>query len=113
MMERRAFIAGSLGLLAAPLAAEAQPTARAYRVGFITLNPATSGTGPPVLEALRKALTELGYNEGKNLTLEVRFADGRQERLAEFAQELLSRAPTLVRINTGEVAYAKCMNTPG
>ena len=69
-MDRRAFLAGAAALLAAPLAAEAQPIARAHRVGLLSLNPMTPGPAGPTLVALREGLKELGYTEGKNLTLE-------------------------------------------
>jgi putative ABC transport system substrate-binding protein len=108
-MDRRRFLVTSVaGIFAAPPAVEAQATARAYRIGFLTLNAATSGTGPAVLDALRQALKELGYNEGKNLTLEARFADGRPERLAGFAQELLRlRGEVLVTLGTPATVTAR------
>ena len=48
------------GFLIAPLAAEAQPTGKIYRIGV--LSPGTAPPGP--LEALRQGLRELGYDEG-------------------------------------------------
>jgi putative tryptophan/tyrosine transport system substrate-binding protein len=112
-MDRRRFVVTALaGALVPPPAVEAQPTARAYRVGFVTLNAATSGTGPPVLDALRQALKELGYNEGKNFTLEARFADGRPERLTGFAQELLRlRSEVVVTLGTPATVAARDATT--
>jgi putative ABC transport system substrate-binding protein len=112
-MDRRRFLVISLtGALAAPGGAAAQPTARTRRVGFLTLNAETSGTGPVTREALRQALKELGYDEGKNLALEVRFADGRRELLAGFALELLrSRVEVIVTLGTPATVAARDATT--
>ena len=60
-MDRRTFIGTfSGGLLAAPLAAEAQSAGKVYRIGV--LSPGAAPPGP--LEALRQGLRELGYDEG-------------------------------------------------
>ena len=85
-MNRRAFI-GFLasGLLAAPLAAEAQPAARTARIGFLwggTLNPSA-------LREFEDALRELGWVSGRNITIEHRAAEGRSERLPQLAAELV------------------------
>lgn len=74
-MEGRAFIgmvAG--GLLASPLAGEAQPPVRVWRLGF--LGPGSYSSGDPRVEALRLGLRELGYTEGRNLAFEFRWAGG-------------------------------------
>src|SRR6202035_3128346 len=62
-MDRRAFI-GSLagGLLAAPLAAEAQPAGKVWRIGF--LGPGSAEGYTDLLQGLRTRLHELGYVEG-------------------------------------------------
>jgi len=87
-MDRRAFISGIAGgLLAAPLAAEAQPTGKVYRIGFIlTATPNETGH---LLKALNEGLRELGYVEGRNVVFERRYAEGRQERLPALAAELV------------------------
>src|SRR5260370_34404694 len=92
-MDRRAFI-GSLGggLLAAPLAAEAQPTGKAYRIGYLSI-----ASGPsPRTEALRQGLRELGYIEGKNITIEYRFAQEKVDRLRALATELVDLKVDLI-----------------
>jgi ABC-type uncharacterized transport system substrate-binding protein len=69
-MERRAFISGiTLGLLAAPLAAEAQQAGRVYRIGLFHVG---LDHVPPALYGLREGLKELGYEEGKNLRWDFR-----------------------------------------
>jgi len=78
-MDRRVFI-GTLagGLLAAPLAAEAQQAAKVARIGFLTGNLAAS---PHVVEAFLRGLRNLGYVEGRNVVIEYRDAEGKFERL--------------------------------
>jgi putative ABC transport system substrate-binding protein len=63
-------------LVAAPLAADAQPTGKVYRIGFI-LAAAANETGH-LMKALNEGLRELGYVEGRNVVFERRFAEGRQ-----------------------------------
>lgn len=84
-MNRRDTLRALLALLAAPLTALAQAPQHA-RVGWLSSAPPT----PVFLSALLlSALRELGWVEGRNLTLERRFADGRQERLPDLAAELV------------------------
>jgi len=99
---RRTFI-GTLagGLLAAPLAADAQQARGMRRIGW--LSPASAAEGLPNLEALRAGLRELGYVEGQNITIEARWADGRSERLPQLAAELV-RLPVDVLCTAGSPA---------
>jgi putative ABC transport system substrate-binding protein len=90
---RLAFCAlGAFGLLAAPLA-EAQPT-RIYRIGFLSV--ANSSSMAPRVDAFRQGLRELGYVEGKNITIEFRWADGRNERLRGLASDLAQLKVSIV-----------------
>jgi putative ABC transport system substrate-binding protein len=76
------------GLLAAPLASFARQPAKIARVGF--LYPGfPDGVGSVGLRALRDGLHELGYVEGKNLQLELRWGEGKIERLPALAAELV------------------------
>ena len=86
-MRRRAFLAGAVGYLATPLAAEAQPKDSLPRVGHLFVIP--SSATAHLREAFRQGLRELGYVEGQNLIIEFRSADGRAERLPELATELV------------------------
>jgi putative ABC transport system substrate-binding protein len=91
-MKRRTFISGiTFGLLAAPLAAEAQQAAKVARLGFLALNPAAN---PHLHEAFRQGLRDLGYVEGRNLVIEYRSAEGKPERLPALAAELDRRRRT-------------------
>ena len=83
-----------LGLVAAPLAAEAQPAGPVYRVGFIFLtSPVSEMAGPEPVHYLARtfvqALRALGYVEGQNLILERRSAEGQNERLGGLVAELV------------------------
>jgi putative ABC transport system substrate-binding protein len=78
----------ALGFLLAPLCADAQQPTKVYRIGW--LHPGLSHPAPhPSLEVFRQGLRELGYVEGQNLVTEYRFAEGRDERLADLAAELV------------------------
>jgi putative ABC transport system substrate-binding protein len=86
-MDRRAFIgvvAG--GLLAAPLAARAQQGGKVYRIGILEAIPAEQNAAN--LAALRRGLRDLGYAEGRNLTIEYRSAEGRSDQFPVLASEL-------------------------
>ena len=90
-----------LSLLAASLAAQAQPREKIPLVGV--LRP-TSPTDP-LTEAFRQGLRDLGYVEGYNMRLEYRFAEGQSERLPALAAELV-RLPVDVLVTDGPGALA-------
>jgi putative tryptophan/tyrosine transport system substrate-binding protein len=84
MLSRRRFLGlMNAGLLTAPLAAEAQPSAKIWRVGVLRLGRAET------TETLRQALRDLGYVEGRNLVIEDRTTDGRLDRLSGLAAQLV------------------------
>jgi putative ABC transport system substrate-binding protein len=86
-MRRRQFIT-LLGVTAVawPLAPKAQQSAKAARIGFLDLAPATARSSR--VEALLAGLRNLGYVEGKNIVIEFRWAE-RVEQLPELAAELV------------------------
>jgi putative tryptophan/tyrosine transport system substrate-binding protein len=86
-MDRRAFLAGAVALLAAPLAAEAQQAGKVPRIGYLATNLAAA---LHLLEAFRQGLRDLGYVEGRNLVIEYRSAEGKPERLPALAAELVA-----------------------
>jgi ABC-type uncharacterized transport system substrate-binding protein len=88
MMDRRAFLAGTGAvLLAAPLAAEAQPGGKVYRIGWLDMR-SPSGARSEI-EVFTQAMRELGWAEGKNIALDFRFAELKSERLPELAVEIV------------------------
>jgi ABC-type uncharacterized transport system substrate-binding protein len=107
-MDRREFL-GALagGLLAAP-AAEAQPTGKVYHIGMLERTPAA--TNAANLDGFRQGLRELGYVEGKNLVIEYRSADGRDDRYLTLATELVRLKPDLI-LTRGTPAALAAKNT--
>jgi putative ABC transport system substrate-binding protein len=86
-MDRRRFTASMVGaVLCAPLAAEAQQAGKIYRIGFLWESPAVF---PDAIEAFRQGLRDLGYVEGRNIAIEYRWAEGKPERMREFAEDLV------------------------
>jgi putative tryptophan/tyrosine transport system substrate-binding protein len=92
----------ALSLLWTPLAAEAQPATPVSRIGLLRSGNPPAGPDPN-LEAFRQGLRDLGYAEGQNLVLEVRYAVGTEERLRELAAELV-RLPVEVLVAAGTAA---------
>src|SRR4051812_32810666 len=74
------------GAMTAPLTARAQQAGKVYRIGFLWDGPAVF---PDAIEAFRQGLRDLGYVEGRNITIEYRWAEGKPERTREFAEELV------------------------
>jgi putative tryptophan/tyrosine transport system substrate-binding protein len=86
-MKRRAFLS-SLGAMAAwPIAVQAQPGAKMWRVGMLDSVPAEANVKN--INAFRTAMHQLGYVEGKNLVIDYRSPDGHSHRLPELAAELV------------------------
>jgi putative ABC transport system substrate-binding protein len=103
-VHRRAFVIGGVAAVAAPLGAEGQQDEKARRVGV--LSPETPPPG--ILEGFREGLRELGYVEGKTITIELRHAEGRNDRLAAMAAELVRlRVHAILAINTPAAQAAK------
>ena len=99
MLSRRRFLGTlSTGVLTVPLAAEAQPTGKVYRIGF--LGSVSAAANKNRLEAFRQGLSDLSYAEGRNILIEYRWAEGDYERLPGLAKELVSRKLDLI-VSTG------------
>ena len=81
------FLILALGIVWAPLAADAQQPGKVARIGYL------GGASPSVaaggLEVFRKGLRDLGYVEGRNVVIEYRYAEGKFERLPDLAAELV------------------------
>ena len=89
MISRRTFV-GALagGLLAAPLATEAQEAGKVYRLGILPPGPISERLH--LWQAFRQGLRDLGYVEGKNITFVFPAGEIRPERLSQLAAELVS-----------------------
>ena len=77
MMNRRTFILTTAGLLAAPPAAEAQQAAKIARIGYL----GGAVDNKPNYDAFLQGLRDLGYVEGRNVVVEYRGAEGKNQRL--------------------------------
>jgi putative tryptophan/tyrosine transport system substrate-binding protein len=92
----------ALALLAAPFAAEAQPTGTVYRIGYLTAG-VTPMFGPPpprsTLEDFRWSLRALGYVERRDFVIEGRFADAKPDRLPALAAELVALGVDVIYTN--------------
>jgi ABC-type uncharacterized transport system substrate-binding protein len=84
--------------------AEAQQTQKIFRIGY--LDNSTASNSKRVLEAFRQELTKLGWIEGKNITIEYRFAEQKTERLPELAADLVRLKVDLIVVTETPVALA-------
>jgi putative ABC transport system substrate-binding protein len=84
--------------------AQAQQTGKVPRIGFLDVS-TTSGIAV-LLDAFRQELSKLGWIEGKNITIEYRFAEGKNERLPELAADLVRLKVDLIVGTSGPSALA-------
>ena len=89
-MRRREFIAGLGSAAAWPVVTQAQNVGKVPVIGF--LGTATSSGWSPWVAAFGQRLRELGWIEGRNIAIVIRWAEGRSERYAEIAAELVRLA---------------------
>src|SRR5690242_16253439 len=103
-MDRRAFL-GTLagGLLAAPLAVQAQQAGKIPRVGFLSIF--SPFDVPHWREGLTKGLRDLGYTEG-GIAVEYRHAEGHLERLPRLAAELVRLKMDVIVVETTPASLA-------
>ncbi len=103
-MERRTFMVMLTGgIVVAPLAAEAQVASTPHRIGVLAQD-----IQPGLLETFRDELHKLGYVEGKNITIQVRNAAGRSDRLPALAEDLLRlKVDVILAVNTPAAQTAK------
>lgn len=100
---RRQFLLSVGVLLALPGIAVAQPRSKIWRVGYLSY-----GTPQPLFEALSDGMRELGYEVGKNLVIEWQAAEGRIDRLAVLAADLVNReVDVIVGADTPSVQAAR------
>jgi putative ABC transport system substrate-binding protein len=94
------------GLLAAPLATDAQQPLKIPRIGLLR----SGSPADPYVEAFRQGLRALGYVEGQNLIIEYRYAEGKLDRLSELAAELV-RLKVDIIITSGEASIRAAKRT--
>src|SRR5262245_42437378 len=105
-MRRREFIALAGGAVVWPVGVCAQQQGKIARIGFLGLGSERSHA--PRLAALRSGLRDLGWLEGKNIEIELRWADGKYAQLPSLVQELLSlKIDVLITHGTAGALAAK------
>ena len=92
-MRRREFIAGIGGTVAWPLMARAQQPSVPV-IGFLSSLSAAALNGP--VTAFRQGLASIGYEEGKNVAIEFRWAEGHYDLLPSLAAELVKQRPSVI-----------------
>jgi len=109
MIGRREFIAGIGGATASawPLMARAQqPTQRVRRIGALIATEESDADVRGWLSGFTQGLAELGWVEGRNLRIDVRWAAGNAERMRMFAKELVDLQPAAILSHTTPVTAA-------
>src|SRR5215471_6673142 len=103
-MKRREFITLLGGATAWPLMARAQQQLVRPLIGV--LSPLSAASAARNIAGFRSGLRDLGYLEGRNATLEIRYGDGAPERLAPLAQELVALKPDVLMAGARSGALA-------
>src|SRR5262249_23998161 len=100
-MRRRKFITFLAGAAAWPLAVHGQPTDRVRRIGALIGGAAENDPASQTRVAvLREALAQRGWNEGRNLRIDYRWAGSDPDRIRAFAAELVTAAPEAIFVNS-------------
>jgi len=97
-VNRRTLLASTLSLAALPRQVIAESAQKMARIGWVTAQQASSLT--PYVEAFRSGLADLGYVEGRNLTLVLRYGDDHLERVPELVEGLI-RIPVDLIVSQG------------
>ena len=91
-------------LLALCVSAEAQQSGKVARIGY--LEPGTASGNAVLLDGFRQELSKLGWLEGKNITVEYRFAEQKNERLPDLAADLVRLKVDLIVVSSAPSALA-------
>src|SRR5215831_3110893 len=100
-MRRREFIRlFSSTVVAWPLAARAQQPVPPI-VGLLRSNT----EAPEYIAAFRRGLSDSGYTDGTNITVDIRVAEGKRDRLSEFAADLVRKGASAIVANTNATPF--------
>ena len=94
----------ALVLFVAPLVADAQQPGKVPTIGYLSQFSGSAGPPSRQLTAFLEGLRELGYVEGKNIAIEYRFTEGKNDRLPELAAELARLKVDIIVTETGMAA---------
>jgi putative tryptophan/tyrosine transport system substrate-binding protein len=95
-MRRREFIAGLGSAAAWPVVARAQQTERMRRIGVLSGNDDNDPEAKGWLYGFTRGLAELGWTDGRNVRVDVRWASGSADRMRAFAKELVDLQPDVI-----------------
>ena len=93
-----------VALLVAPLSGEAQQAGKVFRVGFLTAY--SSSADASLFDSFRQGMRKLGYEEGRDIAYETRWAEGRFERLPGLAAELVGLKLDVMLVSTTPAVLA-------
>jgi putative ABC transport system substrate-binding protein len=105
-MRRREFIAGLGSAVAWPVVARAQQSDRVRRIGVLVPYKENDPDAKAQLSALKQALAELGWADGRNMQMDVRWAAGDVDRMRVFAKELVGLQPDVIFASNTPVTAA-------
>src|SRR5262245_14190254 len=105
-IRRRKFLATLCGAAAWPLAARAQQGGRMRRIAVLMNASSDDADGQARVIAFVQALQELGWTDGRNARIDMRWGSGDAERYRRYAQELVALAPDVILAPTGAVVAA-------
>src|SRR5262245_29103517 len=99
-MSNKIFCAALCAMIfALSYSASAQQPKKVHRIGYLSsFDPAIESTG---VEAIRLALSELGYIDGQNIAIDYRYAEGNLDRLPELAAELVRLNVDIIVVSGG------------
>jgi putative tryptophan/tyrosine transport system substrate-binding protein len=99
-MNRRDFIAGLGGAAAWPVLARAQQGDRVRRIGVLVPGDENNPLPKPALSAFMQALADLGWTDGRNVRMDLRWGGGNINRIRTLAQELVGLHPDTIVTST-------------
>ena len=105
MIRRREFIAALGGVAAWPVAARAQ-RGRVRRIGVLIGGDETDPVRKTYVSAFTQALVDLGWTDGRNVQIDLRWAGGDFNRMRALAQELVDLQPDIIVTNAGPAIVA-------
>ena len=95
-MRRREFIAGLGSTAAWPVVARAQQNDRVRRIGMLWPGDETDPLAKSILSAFTQALADLGWTDGRNVRMDLRWAGGDINPIRALAQELVGLQPDII-----------------
>jgi putative ABC transport system substrate-binding protein len=96
MIRRREFITLLGGATVRPLAARAQQGDRVRRIGVLMARDENDSVAKPLVSALIRSLADLGWTDGRNVRMDLRWGGGDANRIRRFAQELVGLRPDII-----------------